>query len=280
MQKPTFISAVVILFFLISACQSKSNESANSANETNSSTASGGEEDVEQTNKSNADKDARLDSTAIINEIESLSTIEQLAIFNPYSQTYDFELYGSLLKHKKQEKRFQELSSEITNVTGYFNLVEFIKVDPKNGYIQYAQAESIQTIVYWNKSDGTKLVAREITGCGPVCESSIRFMISEDGSTTTLLEKIDYQGMREFKNGDFNEYSRYSDNVSSQIIPQIRELPYKIVSGYDENDFDPIEFTFVLPQKGKNIQFCLEDDCVELVWKDGVFLLDNESEQK
>ena len=38
------------------------------------------------------------------------------------------------------------------------------------------------TKVYWNKSNGEKLIGTESVGCGPVCDSSLDFHI-DNGKT-------------------------------------------------------------------------------------------------
>ena len=55
----------------------------------------------------------------------------------------------------------------------YLNIYE-----PKSGYLSYEGAyQGNVEITYWNKSDGTKLVACTQTACGPMCEQNISFYI-------------------------------------------------------------------------------------------------------
>ena len=84
------------------------------------------------------------------------------------------------------------------------------------------------------------MIAVESWGCGPICESEISFSKHKDGVFQQL-------------------------NVHD-IIPEINDLPPMI----DERG-DPVEYQFVLPRQGKDIKYCLAQDCITLKWSDGTF---------
>lgn len=132
MKKTSLRTIVFLLLITTSACQNKSNKNITAQNEIGNPEEVGAvldaEEIVENLKQTNT-KPSELDSATIITEIENLSTIEQFAVFNPFLKKYDFDLYANLLNYKKQEKKFQELSTQISEQRGYFKTSKFIKVD-------------------------------------------------------------------------------------------------------------------------------------------------------
>ncbi len=259
------IAMILVSVFLLSSCSQSAKENLSTSEvtevteESAEMTSDAGEEIPKETKRL-----TRSDSTLLFNKISELSLVEQVAIED------DFYLYANLLNHKGKQREYQTLYDQLVAHNEYFVNNEIISLDPQNGYLKYTRAESTHTVVYWNKSDGTKLIAYETTGCGPVCESYVVFAVYDNGNVTKL-EEITYRGVRKFEEDRFQKYQNYTDGAKSAIIPQAGELASLVVESYDENDPDPIEFNFILPQKGKNIKFCLEGDCVELIWQDGKF---------
>lgn len=129
-----------------------------------------------------------------------------------------------------------------------YKAMVFGVVDKKNGYAQFSashpsiQAQGSLTIVYWNLSDGTQLVAYASTDCDMFCEAEISF--------------------KNYKNGV------YESIENQEIIPDINKLNKILLPVRDGG----VDFKFILPQNGKNIQYCANDNCIELLWKDGIFL--------
>lgn len=181
------------------------------------------------------------DSADVNSIMSELKGIEKFAIRDNYNMLL------ALLEHKDDGRA--ELVKTIIEKQNldYYHTFSIIELDASNGYIQYAPngAEVTYTMTYWNLNDGGQLIASEAWGCGPICESDLTFQRYEN-SSYELLENED-------------------------IIPELKELPYEILPNYDPKGLDPIEFKYQLPKNGKNIQFCLEDDCVELVFDNGVF---------
>ncbi|MDH5609883.1 MAG: hypothetical protein OEY56_10415, partial [Cyclobacteriaceae bacterium] len=180
------------------------------------------------------------DSVVVFSLIRELKGIEKYAIRD------DVELLSSLLAHKGDSVGHSQTKAYLAKEP-YVNEYVFDVVDLKNGYMQYAPlgAEATYTVTYWNLSDNAKLIATEVWGCGPVCSSDIRFEKYQNG----LFERV--------KNQD--------------VIPGIKDLESRLVPDYDPEE-EPAEFKYKLPRGGKNIQFCLDDACIELVWQNGVFL--------
>ena len=181
------------------------------------------------------------DSLKVNEIIAELKGIEEFAI----KQNYDLLL--ALLQYKEDD-RAEEVKAIIEKQElDYYHTFSIIELDPANGFIQYApnMAEVTYTMTYWNMDDGSQLIAMEEWGCGPVCSSGLTFHRYMDGEYE-LLENKD-------------------------VIPEIDEIPSWLVSDYDPEGEEPYEFRFNLPQKGKDIEYCLDDNCINLVLENTVF---------
>ncbi len=190
---------------------------------------------------------AAADSAYIQSILQELKGIEKFAVKD------NFYILSSLLEHKGDSIRHKKVKDIIQRGEEYLREYYFEISDVKNGYIKYAPrgAEVTYTTVYWNLNDGSKLIATEGWGCGPVCSSDITFQRFKDGVYETL--------------------------ENEEIIPEMKALPQMLVPDYNEDENpDPFEFKYVLPRNGKNIQFCLDDNCVVLQWEEGMFIVKEE----
>ncbi len=161
-----------------------------------------------------------------------------------YAIGENYEMLMSMLEHTGQSNAADSIKGIIQRVRSNVYGFSIREYDAKNGYIQFAPnaAETFFTKVYWNKSNGDKLIGTESVGCGPVCDSSLDFQI-DNGKTIVSVP--------------FEEIIASVDD--SSLIPE----------GYD--GMDPLEFRWLLPQKGKDIKFCL-DECITFKWNDGTFI--------
>lgn len=183
------------------------------------------------------------DSAYVMGIINELKGIEMFGVGK------SFEMMASLLAYKGDSVRYSKVNDILQKRGEYVQTYSIRELDMKNGYFVYAPngAEVTYTQVYWNRKDGSQLLATEEWGCGPVCSSSIYFTSYKDGVLTGLDNKV--------------------------VIPEIERLPMMLVPEYnpDDTQADPIEFKYVLPKKGKNIRYCLDEKCIELAWHEGTF---------
>ena len=188
------------------------------------------------------------DSTFIKSIIQELKGIEKFAVRE------NFYLLSSLLEFKGDSSRHGKIKAFLQKEDEYIQEYYIEVLDIKNGYIRFSLrgAEVTYTICYWNLNNDSKLIATEIQECGPVCSSGIEF--------------------QKFKNGVYQSI----ENI--KIIPEIKNLPQMLVPDYDDEveGSEPYEFKYELPQKGKNILFCLEKNCIELHWNNGIFEIKEE----
>jgi len=173
--------------------------------------------------------------------IDPLSTIEKYAVGNNYY------MLASLLKYKGDSASYLKLKTMLGSEDEMIQESNIDVLDANNGYIRYSPigAEVTYTHVYWRLSNGSLLYGSTAVSCGPICDCSISFAKFENGIFTRL-------------NND-------------DVIPTIDVLKAMLYPGFADEE-DPLEFIFELPQKGKNIRFCLQN-CLDLVWNDGKFEL-------
>ena len=186
------------------------------------------------------------DTAFVKSIIRELKGIEKFAVKD------NFELLSSLLAFKGDSIKHAKLMSILEKkAESNYQSYHIEALDLRNGYIQYTpeQAEGTYTITYWNLDDGSKLIATEEWSCGPVCESYLSFEKYQKG----IYESIENQ----------------------KIIPGIEGLPKLLLPSYVPG-LEPYEFKYKLPQKGKNIRFCLNEKCVDLVWQNGIFKIKDE----
>jgi len=181
------------------------------------------------------------DSAFVKSIIRELKGIEKFAVKE------DFELLSGLLAFKGDSIKHAKVKSILEKKgESYYRTYLIEALDMRNGYIRYTpeQAEGTYTITYWNLDDGSKLIATEEWSCGPVCESYLSFEKYQKG----IYESLENQ----------------------KIIPGIKGLAKILLPNYVPG-LESYEFKYKLPQRGKNILFCLNEKCVDLVWKNGIF---------
>ncbi|GAB4247956.1 MAG: hypothetical protein Tsb0034_27300 [Ekhidna sp.] len=220
---------LLFLLFAISCSQTNSQSEATSESE-----------ETEQPEVA-AFEGVDFDSTAYLAIIGDLTGIEKF-----YVQDDLYRLHG-LLKYKEDE-RHSQLESDLTKKFEYPTFINVTLLDAKNGYIEFnrAQTECEMAMVYWNKSDGTKLIGSSETCCTMFCEGEVSFSQYDPNQDS-------YQSL------NLNEVIIDYDSIQS-LRPE----------GYEEGGFD---YTYTLPQQGKNLRYCVGETCLELQWDDGLFRL-------
>ena len=173
------------------------------------------------------------------------SIILQLKGIEKFIVKEDFEILSSLLAFKGDSINHSRVKA-ILEKKPYYYTYFYDVVDIKNGYIRYMRigTEATYTVTYWNLNDNSKLIVTELWTCGPVCSSYLSFEKYQNG----IYESLENQ----------------------EIIPEIENLPKILLPDYDPRN-EPYEFKYKLPQGGKNIQFCLDEKCIELEWQNGIF---------
>ncbi|MEQ9231791.1 MAG: hypothetical protein RIF46_14000 [Cyclobacteriaceae bacterium] len=184
------------------------------------------------------------DSAFMNGFLEQLKGIEKFVVRNNYY------MLSAVLKAKGDSATSSKIMKTLKSVNENNWGFEVITLDSRNGFIEYYPkgAEVTITSCYWNVSDGSKLIGTEAVGCGPVCESELSFT--------------------RFANG------KYEQLENEKVIPGIGTLSELLVPDI-ATQIDPFEFRYLLPRKGKDIQFCLEQECVTLEWNDGTFIIKN-----
>lgn len=221
----------------ISACQNPSNDNNDSQKELEKPN------EVEAENESETDTEQHNEGKE---ETEYESIIKELKGIEKYYVQNDLLKLHSLLKHKKNE-RYKALQYDLEDKYEYPAYVKIIQIDRKNGYIKYKESptECVETIVYWNQTNGDQLIGHVLNCCTMFCESDIDFKIYRSNSQSFDSKEI------------------------KEVIPEIDSI--KSLRPDNHIEGDGFDYEFILPQNGKNIQFCLDGKCIDLVWKDGVF---------
>jgi len=165
-----------------------------------------------------------------------------------------------IVKYSIDNKSADDAYADLSNNHSY----AFDVVDVKNGYLRLIGAmEGHIQMCYWKLTNGNKLIAIYVEGCGPVC----------------FVERFDFY---EYDGKDYKPIS------AETIIPDIESLFYgdNMSEKVEEMNNDDIIATllFELPQKGKNIiaKWGNEEsqetyknygvgDRMILIWKDGKF---------
>jgi len=103
-------------------------------------------------------------------------------------------------------------------------------------------------MTYWKKNNGNILIGQAQKCCTMFCAGDITFTI-------------------------FNEEDQGSASVTTkEIINGIDDLKLLRPDNYIEGDGYDTEF--ILPQKGKNIRYCVGETCTNLIWQDGTFSIE------
>lgn len=241
LKTTVLISAMV----LICSCQQSENGGTQTKNNVNSAKRNTVQintshlEEAQHKEIPNDDTVKKDDYQSIIN---SLKGIEK-----HYVQNNLFKLH-SLLKYNKDE-RSKKLEDSLTRNNEHSYFFEIQKIDQQNGYIEFEVLQATEctksSMCYWNKSNGDALIGTVNDCCTMFCQSDITFEIYHKNNQS------------------------YTSVAVKKIIPDIDVLksfrPKRYIDGdgYDEK--------YTLPRKGKNISYCVDTDCLDLIWKDGVF---------
>lgn len=169
-----------------------------------------------------------------------------------YVQNDLFKL-NSLLKFNNDD-RYRVLENDLKAKYEEKSFIKIHLIDTKNGYIEFERLQTIvveeckQSMVYWIKSDGGIVIAQEMNCCTMFCDASISFQTYDKKSQS------------------------YVSIDSKEIVPQIDSL--KSLKPINHIEGDGFDTKYTLPQKGKNIRYCVESKCLELVWQDGIFSIE------
>ena len=180
------------------------------------------------------------------NLIAELNGIEKYVILGNYN------ILSAILMYNGDTANSNKVNEVIIKQDGHLNIFNINSLDKNNGYIIYGPiaAEVTYTATYWELKDGSRLICTEESTCGPVCSSSLSFLNYIDGM--------------------------YSEVENTDVIPEYNTLQKSLLPKYDDLDIetgDPLEFQFLLPKNGKDITYCLDEDCITLQWKNELFLI-------
>lgn len=176
--------------------------------------------------------------------IEELRGIEK-----HYVQNDLFKL-NSLLQFNNDD-RYQALENDLKAKYEEESFFKILLLDTRNGYIEFERLQTIvteeckQSMVYWNKNDGGIVIAHEMNCCTMFCDGSISFQTYNKNSQS------------------------YVSIDSKEIVPQIDSL--ESLQPINYIDGDGFDTKYTLPENGKNIRYCAESNCLQLVWQDGIF---------
>jgi hypothetical protein len=210
-----------------------------------------------QDQKNNTEKSA---TEKIEEEITTTNVVEQEVALSQYASIIN-ELKGiekffvqdnlynlqGLLKFKN-DKRYLALENDLKKKNESPPFINITLLDNHNGYIAFYedQTECRQVMVFWNKPNKDILISYVQTCCTMFCESDISFLLySQNDQTYIPIKKED-------------------------VINNIAAIISKRPKNYIENEGYNCEF--ILPRTGKNIRYCLEENCIDLIWQDGIFL--------
>jgi hypothetical protein len=143
-------------------------------------------------------------------------------------------------------------------------LYRFDVLDVKNGFLKVTGAiEGHFEMCYWNRSDGSKLIAVYQEGCGPVC----------------IVEQFEFYTLRNGKLMPENFSKIIPDVYDDFFLGNAKEQKKKL-----EHADIIITLLYRLPQSGKNIiarwgneetddvyRKWAKGTYMELLWNDGVF---------
>lgn len=172
--------------------------------------------------------------------IKELKGIEKFFVQDDLLKLY------SLLKYK-DDSRYKALKDDLQSKYEYPQYFVINLLDTKNGYIEFAkpQTECRHIMVYWNKSNGEKLIVNSLLCCTMFCDGDLTFQIYDDNNESFTSVEI------------------------KEIIPDIEYLwsirPENLIEG------DGYDSEIILPRNGKNIRYCVEEKCLDLIWQDGTF---------
>ncbi len=180
------------------------------------------------------------DSAFLNSLIKDLNGIDKFFVKNSYKRL-------QVILEKKDNQNTPKVHEILENVSTNEPDYYIEKYMPKNGYLAYTPGpvEVFIDMVYWNVSDGSQLIATQLTAMGD--QPSISF----EKHTSGTFKKVE------------------------SLIPDVATLSDKLVPGYSPDNSEE-EFVFKLPIEGKDLRFCVdgsEDNCLILEWNDGTFVL-------
>lgn len=183
-----------------------------------------------------------------IDTLKYLKIIQELEGIEKFYVNNDLLRLHSLLKYKNDELHIT-LESDLKGNKDYLDYFIILERDVVNGYIKFQKAntESMDYMTYWNQKNGDKLIAHVSEEQTMFISSSISFKVYNSTEDT------------------------YSMIENEKIIPEINEL-YSL-KPKNHIDGDGYDLSIVLPKKGKNINYCVTEECIELLWNDGTFLI-------
>ncbi|WP_421873455.1 hypothetical protein [Marinoscillum sp.] len=178
------------------------------------------------------------------------SVMDELSGIEKYYVRNDLRKLHGLLKFKKDD-RLSNYSSQLEKLDeSAGSVLNVTLLDAPNGYIEYSESmnECDEAMVYWNKTNGEKLIGHVTNCCTMFCDGSIDFK----------LYQPDSKSYTRVNGGDIVE--------GLDLVKSLRPEGHIEGDGYDSE--------YILPQKGKNIRYCVgEDRCLDLIWQDGTFVV-------
>ncbi len=148
-------------------------------------------------------------------------------------------------------------------------------VDEKNGYIRVEGAfEGNWEMCYWSTKASKKIVAVNSTGCGPICNSDIKFFELENKK---LIEKPAENYLPKIELSDFyrtekmksenNTLYKEAEAEFQNSIYILLELPQKGMNIKVNPQISDI-YNEILLQKIEKYKIC---SMIEYIWQDGIF---------
>lgn len=153
----------------------------------------------------------------------------------------------SLLEYKSDGHALR-LKAELEKMGEPERSETIMTLDNSNGYLMHnygAQADVEMT--YWNLSNGNQLIS----------ETFIYRSNSPEDISFELYDAKEKQ---------------YKSLKIREVIPQYEELE-TMASSMDPSMGVDGGCIFTLPRNGINISFCADDQCIDLIWQDGTFIL-------
>lgn len=202
---------------------------------------------------SNSDFEKIYKGDLINTNLKYFAIIDELKGLEKYYVQNDLFKLHSLLKFKK-DMRYQALENHLNKQFEHASYFNIQTLDMQNGYVEFESLEANEctklSMCYWKESNGDILIGHIMNCCTMFCESDISFK------------------------GYSKNYPYYTTVRNKIVIPEIDYL--KTIKPDGHIDGDGYDEKYILPKEGKNIRYCVETKCTELVWKDGTFSITKE----
>jgi len=149
-----------------------------------------------------------------------------------------------------------------------------VRYDPKNGFLSYSGAYKGGTsLTFWNISDGTKLIARSSSYCGPICDQDLDFFIKTKSRIIKLKRNnvLPTITLSDFMDTDAMIRDSIDLVTAKELFYKydlLYRLPSKGKSIIVESQFNEIS----LPTTWKKYDLGWK---IELIWNDGIFVKKN-----